>query len=156
MAKIKIHELAKELDRQSKEVIAFLQEKGIEAKVAQSTVEEDAAALVRKHFGGGAKEQTKEEAKVTKEAPKRAPEKKEAPKAEAAAAETAGKRTPQGLRMHPRRKRRSFREQSPELQSTGTAGRKTAGRSEQTCTGAEQQTGSEWQAGTGKQTRTER
>ena len=30
MAKIKVHELAKELDRQSKEIIAFLQEKGIE------------------------------------------------------------------------------------------------------------------------------
>ena len=47
MAKIKVHELAKELDRQSKEIIAFLQEKGIEAKAAQSSVEEDAAALVR-------------------------------------------------------------------------------------------------------------
>ncbi len=51
MAKIKIHELAKEVDKQSKEVIAFLQEKGIEAKAAQSSVEEDAAAMVRKHFG---------------------------------------------------------------------------------------------------------
>ena len=29
MAKIKVHELAKEVDRQSKEVIAFLQNKGI-------------------------------------------------------------------------------------------------------------------------------
>ena len=50
MAKIKIHELAKELDKQSKEVLAFLQEKGIEAKAAQSTIEEDAAQMVRKHF----------------------------------------------------------------------------------------------------------
>ena len=55
MAKMKIHELAKEVERQSKEVIAFLQEKGIEAKAAQSTVEEDAAELVRKHFGKNAK-----------------------------------------------------------------------------------------------------
>ena len=51
MAKIKVHELAKELDRQSKEIIAFLQEKGIEVKAAQSSVEEDAAALVRSAFG---------------------------------------------------------------------------------------------------------
>ena len=36
MAKMKVHELAKELDRQSKELIAFLQEKGIDAKVARS------------------------------------------------------------------------------------------------------------------------
>lgn len=50
MAKIKIHELAKELDKQSKEVLAFLQEKGIEAKAAQSAIEEDAAQMVRKHF----------------------------------------------------------------------------------------------------------
>ena len=54
MAKIKVHELAKELDKQSKEVLAFLQEKGIEAKAAQSAVEEDAAAMVRAHFGAAA------------------------------------------------------------------------------------------------------
>ncbi|NBI92192.1 translation initiation factor IF-2 [Lachnospiraceae bacterium] len=50
MAKMKVHELAKELDKQSKELIAFLQEKGIDVKVAQSSIEEDAIALVRKHF----------------------------------------------------------------------------------------------------------
>ena len=36
MAKIKVHELAKEIDRSSKEVVAFLQENGIEAKAAHS------------------------------------------------------------------------------------------------------------------------
>lgn len=51
MAKIKVHELAKELDRQSKEIIAFLQEKGVEAKAAQSTVEDADAEVVRSHFG---------------------------------------------------------------------------------------------------------
>ena len=54
MAKIKIHELAKETGVSSKEVLAFLQEKGIEAKVAQSSVDEDAAALVKARFGGKA------------------------------------------------------------------------------------------------------
>ena len=47
MAKIKVHELAKELELQSKDILSFLQEKGIEAKAAQSSLEEDAAALVR-------------------------------------------------------------------------------------------------------------
>ena len=51
MAKFKVYELAKELDKQSKEVISFLQEKGIEVKAAQSSVDDEAAALVRKHFG---------------------------------------------------------------------------------------------------------
>ena len=51
MAKMKVHELAKELDRQSKELIAFLQDKGYEVKVAQSSIEDEAIALVRKQFG---------------------------------------------------------------------------------------------------------
>lgn len=51
MAKIKVHELAKELDKQSKEIIAFLQNKGIEVKAAQSSVEEEAAAMVRQELG---------------------------------------------------------------------------------------------------------
>ena len=50
MAKMKVHELAKELQKQSKEILAFLQEQGIEAKAPQSTLEEDTVALVRKSF----------------------------------------------------------------------------------------------------------
>ncbi len=53
MAKIKVHELAKELEKQSKEILAFLQDKGIEAKAAQSSLEEDVADMVRKAFSGG-------------------------------------------------------------------------------------------------------
>ena len=61
MAKIKVHEIAKEMEKQSKEIIAFLQDKGIEVKAAQSSLEEEAAEMVRKAFGkakpgaGGAK-----------------------------------------------------------------------------------------------------
>ena len=55
MAKMKVHELAKELERQSKELVAFLQDKGYEVKAAQSSIDEEAAALVRKQFGGGNK-----------------------------------------------------------------------------------------------------
>ena len=51
MAKMKVHELAKEIGKQSKDVIAFLQDKGIEVKAAQSSLEEDAVSMVRKEFG---------------------------------------------------------------------------------------------------------
>ncbi|SDZ79468.1 translation initiation factor IF-2 [Pseudobutyrivibrio sp. ACV-2] len=51
MAKIKVHELAKELGRESKDVIAFLEANGIEAK-ATSGIEEDVEAKVRANFGG--------------------------------------------------------------------------------------------------------
>lgn len=82
MAKIKIHELAKEFGVQSKEVIAFLQSKGIEAKAAQSAVEEDAAGLVRNHFG-------KTNAPVDKEAVTKDSAAKETPVKEAAEKETS-------------------------------------------------------------------
>ena len=76
MAKFKVYELAKEVDRSSKEVLAFLQENGIEAKAAQSSVEDAAADMIRKHFGGKAEAPKTEEVKaeVVKEA--------EVPKAE--------------------------------------------------------------------------
>ena len=51
MAKFKVYELAKELDKSSKEVLTFLQEKGVEVKAAQSSVDDAAAEMVRKHFG---------------------------------------------------------------------------------------------------------
>ncbi|MCR4567029.1 MAG: translation initiation factor IF-2 [Pseudobutyrivibrio sp.] len=54
MAKIKVHELAKELGKESKEIIAFLSSNGIEAK-AQSGVEEEMAAKIRANFSGKAK-----------------------------------------------------------------------------------------------------
>ncbi len=74
MAKIKVHELAKELGMSSKDMISFLQEKGVEVKAAQSSVEEDAADMARKAFGGSkdVKEAEKEEKKPEKE-----PDKKE-------------------------------------------------------------------------------
>jgi len=80
MAKMKVHELAKELNRQSKEILAFLQEKGIEAKAANSSVEEANVELVRKAFGGKGdtqvgetREKTSEEVKKGKTAQEKAP-----------------------------------------------------------------------------------
>ncbi len=75
MAKMKVHELAKELNRQSKELVAFLQEKGIDVKAAQSSIEEDAAALVRAHFK---KEKTSDGNNVKTEAPAKPEEQKTA------------------------------------------------------------------------------
>lgn len=78
MAKIKVHELAKELEKQSKDVIAFLKDKGIEVKAAQSSVEDDVADMVRKAYSS---ENKKEETPVNAE-PKKAEPQKEEPQQE--------------------------------------------------------------------------
>ena len=75
MGKMKVYELAKELNIQSKDIVNYLKENGIEGKVAQSALEDDAVSMVKKKFGA-AKEAPKTEVKA--EAPKA-----EAPKAEA-------------------------------------------------------------------------
>ena len=51
MAKTKIFELAKELGIQSRDIITFLQQEGVDAKAAQSSIEEDAVQTIKKHFG---------------------------------------------------------------------------------------------------------
>ena len=56
MAKIKVHELAKELEIKSKDVITFLQEKGVDVKAAQSSIEGDAVEWVKKKFAAVNKE----------------------------------------------------------------------------------------------------
>ncbi len=86
MAKMKVHELAKELNISSKEVLALLQEKGIEAKAAQSSLEESSIEIVRKAFGGKGdtqladnkttEEVKKEAVETTKAATEEAPKKK--------------------------------------------------------------------------------
>ena len=89
MAKIKVHELAKELELQSKDILSFLQEKGIEAKAAQSSLEEDAAALVRNSLGKKkAAAPAAQKAPVNAENAKPAEEKAQAPAGEAKAQET--------------------------------------------------------------------
>ena len=50
MAKMKIYELAKEIDKTNKEILTFLAEKGIEAKSHMNTIEEDTVEMVRKAF----------------------------------------------------------------------------------------------------------
>lgn len=72
MSKIKIYELAKELEKPSKELVEFLIGKNIEVKNHMSSIEDSEAELVRKSFGK--KEKPEAEAK---ESPKQgAPKKK--------------------------------------------------------------------------------
>ena len=73
MAKIKVHEIAKEMEKQSKEIIAFLQDKGIEVKAAQSSLEEEAAEMVRKAFGKAKTVEREAEKPVQKPAAKPEP-----------------------------------------------------------------------------------
>ena len=103
MAKIKVHEIAKELEKQSKEVIAFLQNKGIEVKAPQSVIEEDTAEMVRKAFGqkGDAKQPAAKPAEKSVTAAQ-----KDAPAAEKAA--------PENKEDTPKAKENYFREQSPQ------------------------------------------
>ena len=56
MAKIKISDLAFELGCEGKELISFLQGKGIEAKRSNSSIEEADAEVARKHFKSASKE----------------------------------------------------------------------------------------------------
>ncbi len=73
MAKIRVYELAKELDIQSKEVLSFLADQGIEVKSHSSSVEDDVAQLVRKNFASdSAKKTGKEDAAPKSSKPKEA------------------------------------------------------------------------------------
>ena len=82
MAKMRVHELAKELDIESKNIVEFLKGTEHEVKSAQSGIEDAAQDMVRKNFGK----------KI--EAPKAEAPKTEAPKAEAPKAEGEAKERP--------------------------------------------------------------
>ena len=66
MSKIKIHELAKELGLQSKDVIDFLAKKDIEVKSHMSSIEDEAADMIRQW-----KKKPTENQSVDKDAPKK-------------------------------------------------------------------------------------
>ena len=91
MAKTKIFELAKELGLQSKDIIAFLQKEGVEAKAAQSSIDDAAVQVVRKHFG-----KSEGEKRIVTEGEMRMgdmPEKKEVQKEIQKEAQTSGTQT---------------------------------------------------------------
>ncbi|MCR5154869.1 MAG: translation initiation factor IF-2 N-terminal domain-containing protein, partial [Lachnospiraceae bacterium] len=60
MAKYKVHELSKEIDVPSKDIVSFLQEQGSSVKAPMSTVEDKEAEMVKKHFASKAKSQPSE------------------------------------------------------------------------------------------------
>src|SRR5882757_7492500 len=88
MAKKRVHEIAKAEGLTSKELLAKLKAAGIEAKAAQSSVEESDALTALKGSGDGNSAAT---ATKTKPAPKKTAA---APKAKAAKAEASAKAKP--------------------------------------------------------------
>ncbi len=50
MAKIKIYELAKEMDKHSKDIISYLNEKGMDIKSHMSSIDDSSIAMVKNHF----------------------------------------------------------------------------------------------------------
>ena len=82
MAKIRVHELARELGRQNKEVMNFLKAKGVDVKSHMSSIDEPHIAMVKQNFAESRKEHmTKLETPRTEE--KEVTVNAEAPKAEA-------------------------------------------------------------------------
>ena len=82
MAKVKVHEIAKEYNVDSKEIIAFVATKGVEVK-AQSGLEDDVVAEVRAHFGKSSSKAAGEKPVENKESAEKAAA-KEVPKKEGA------------------------------------------------------------------------
>ncbi len=77
MAKIKVHELKKELGIESKDIIAVLEQNGITGKKPQSALDAEEEAVVRKAFAKEAKAEETTPATVKKEEPKEAVKKEE-------------------------------------------------------------------------------
>ena len=90
MAKMRVHELAKELEIESKSIVEFLKGTEYEVKAAASSVEDAAQEMVRKKFGKKAEAPKAEAPKA--ETP--AVEKKEASKTEEPKAEGVEKERP--------------------------------------------------------------
>ena len=65
MAKTKISELAEQLGADRKDIVSFLNEKGIAAKTGNSSIEDDAVAMVAGHFKENKAANTKTEKAVT-------------------------------------------------------------------------------------------
>ncbi len=90
MAKKRVHEIAKAQGLTSKELLAKLKAAGVEAKAAQSSVEEsDALAALKGSSGGGSATAT-----ATKAAPAKAPARKETASKPDGGAKAAGTKSP--------------------------------------------------------------
>ena len=94
MAKIRVHELSKQLNITNKDIIDTLGAKGIEIKSHMSNLDDSMVELVKAKFGGAAKAPVKAGPAPKAEAPKAEAPKAEAPKAEAPKAEAPRTNTP--------------------------------------------------------------
>ena len=72
MARIRVHELAKKLGKENKEILNYLTEKGIDVKSPMNSLEEEQVAMVEEKF---AKKETKPEGKTEAAEEKKAPAK---------------------------------------------------------------------------------
>ena len=91
MGKMRVYELAKELNIQNKDIIAYLEENGVKGKVPANTLEEDIVAKVKQKFAAGASKAVEAKAPAAKvdEAKAPAAEKTTEPKETAPAEKTA-------------------------------------------------------------------
>ncbi len=106
MAKIKVSELAKELDLQNKEVLNFLHEKGVEAKAHNSSIEEADADMVRKALGkGGKTEKAAAPEKAEKTVTPEKAEKAEKPTAEKTPAQKTEEKAAPAKKENPEEKK---------------------------------------------------
>jgi len=111
MAKMRIHELAKELELQSKDIIACLEGLGIDKKSAQSSLEDDQVTLVKEKLTGKKEVTAKvENKKENNEAAKAAEESKASEGSKASEenkASAAEKKTEETSQAAPVKKKKS-------------------------------------------------
>ena len=98
MAKVRVYEIANELNIQSKEVIKFLEEKNITGKVASSSIEDEAIAMVKARFSQKPEHAGKGEAvkQASSEAEGKAETAREVPVNGTSAVNTGKKEAPKG------------------------------------------------------------
>ena len=65
MAKMKIYELAKSLNKSNRDIIQFLNDKGIEVKSHMNSIEDNQVNLVTNHFGGKTSNETPSKVSAT-------------------------------------------------------------------------------------------
>ena len=108
MAKVRVHELAKELDIQSKDIIKFLEEKNITGKVANSSIEDDVISMVKEKFSG--KTEKTAETKETKETNKEENKDKKAAERQKKKSSITAVFNPQNSKTAPKRSQQGGRQ----------------------------------------------
>ncbi|MCI8634894.1 MAG: translation initiation factor IF-2 [Eubacterium sp.] len=142
MAKVKVYELAKELNINSKDIISFLSEKKIEVKSHMSNLEEDSIALIRgKYEKKETKAITKPESETKPQKENQAAAPVERPKKKSSITAVFNpQNSQQGLKRQPRKRPRDRervrQERAAVRQAVRPAENKTAKEQEETKTAA--------------------